>query len=320
MVSIIVPVYNLESYLPRCVESLLGQTCPDVEVILVDDGSTDGSAALCDAYAGKDSRVRVFHKENGGQSSARNVGLDAARGAWLLFVDGDDYLADDAVEQLLKAADSLPQTPDIVHFHYTEVADGTYIPEQKPGKWETEDTVLGHFERMYAYGGMGASPCTKLYRRTLFDGLRFREGTIYEDEDLMTELWQRTGPVLHTDLVLYMYVMRQGSTVHGDFQPKTMQVFPVLERRVAALESLGFDALVLQTKARMFQTAAWQYCLARRSGFREEAAALKKRVCGLAKVPGLVLSGQYKVLYRGARVSPAAVDTYYFIRRLCGKS
>lgn len=320
MVSVIVPVYNIEKYLPRCAKSLLAQTCRDMEILLVNDGSTDGSGKLCNSLAASDPRVRVFHKENGGQSSARNLGLDNARGDWILFVDGDDYLADDAVEQLLKAADTLENRPDMVHFHYIEVTDGSYVPVQKRGVWETEDTVLGHFERMYAYGGMGASPCTKLYRKGLFDGLRFREGIIYEDEDLMTELWQRTGLVLHTDLVLYMYVMRQGSTVHGDFQPKAMQVFPVLERRAEALAALGFDALVRQTRARMFQTAAWQYCLARRGGFREEAAELKKKIKTLAKVPGLPLEGQYKLLYRGVKVTPAAVDGWYAIRRVTGKS
>lgn len=93
-ISIIVPVYNTEQYLPRCIDSILSQSFTDFELLLIDDGSTDGSSAICDDYAKKDNRVRVFHKENGGASSARNVGLDNAKGEWVTFVDSDDYVLD----------------------------------------------------------------------------------------------------------------------------------------------------------------------------------------------------------------------------------
>ena len=94
-ISVIVPVYNTEQYLPRCIESILGQSFADFELLLIDDGSADGSGAICDAYAEKDSRIRVFHKENGGVSSARNMGLDNAHGEWITFVDSDDYIDED---------------------------------------------------------------------------------------------------------------------------------------------------------------------------------------------------------------------------------
>ena len=94
-ISVIVPVYNTAQYLPRCIESILSQSFADFELLLIDDGSTDGSGAICDGYAAKDSRIRVFHKENGGVSSARNLGLDSAHGEWITFVDSDDYIDDD---------------------------------------------------------------------------------------------------------------------------------------------------------------------------------------------------------------------------------
>ena len=92
MISIIVPVYNTEKYLHRCIDSVLAQTYQDFELLLIDDGSKDSSGAICDEYAAQDTRVRVFHKENGGVSSARNVGLDLAQGEWVTFVDSDDYI------------------------------------------------------------------------------------------------------------------------------------------------------------------------------------------------------------------------------------
>ena len=100
-ISVIVPVYNVEGYLARCVDSILGQTYENLEVILVDDGSRDGSGALCDAFARQDHRVKVIHKPNGGLSSARNTGIDAAQGEYLAFVDSDDWLEPDAYAQML---------------------------------------------------------------------------------------------------------------------------------------------------------------------------------------------------------------------------
>ena len=94
-ISVIVPVYNVEKYLHRCVDSILAQTFNDFELLLIDDGSKDKSGAICDEYAAKDSRVRVFHKENGGVSSARNLGLENAKGDWIIFIDSDDWIADD---------------------------------------------------------------------------------------------------------------------------------------------------------------------------------------------------------------------------------
>ena len=100
MISVLVPVYNTNQYLPRCIDSILGQSFTDFELLLIDDGSTDGSAKICDAYAEKDSRIRVLHKENGGVSSARNLGLNEAKGEWVVFVDSDDWISDNCIKLL----------------------------------------------------------------------------------------------------------------------------------------------------------------------------------------------------------------------------
>lgn len=112
LVSVIVPVYKVEPYLDRCVASILAQTYPNLEVILVDDGSPDNCPALCDAWAQRDSRIRVIHKKNGGQSDARNVGLDAASGAYISFVDSDDYIAENFIETLY----------DLLHEYHTDIS------------------------------------------------------------------------------------------------------------------------------------------------------------------------------------------------------
>jgi glycosyltransferase involved in cell wall biosynthesis len=318
MVTIVVPVYNISKYLPACVESLQKQTCEDLEIILVDDGSTDGSGALCDEYAAADPRIRVVHKENGGLSSARNAGLDVATGQWVLFVDGDDYLVRDAAELLLDVV-KLHQDADFVHFLYQET-DGSWQPEEQlPGTTVLTD-VPDFFQYLYDMGGVAASACTKLFRKELLDSLRFKEGIRHEDEELMTRLLPKCRKVVYTNLLLYGYVMRQGSIVHSQFSPKAMDIFPIMDDRIHVLQQLGCDDLAIETQCRMFQTAAWQYCFARKGGFRTEAAQLKKIILACAKEKNLPLNGQYRILHRLAGKFPLAVEMYYFIRRLSNKT
>ena len=318
MVSIIVPVYNIIEYLPACVESLRKQTQQDIEIILVDDGSTDGSGILCDKYAAEDKRIRVVHKENGGLSSSRNAGLAGATGEWVLFVDGDDYLAQNAVEQLLNVAKKHPDA-DFIQFLYQET-DGSWQPEAKMAVETVLTAAPDFFRKLYELGGVAASACTKLFRKELFSTFRFKEGIRHEDEELMTRLLPKCSKVVYTDLVLYGYVMRQGSIIHSGFSPKTMDIFQIMDDRIKILQQLGCDDLVTETQRRMFQTTTWLYCLARRNGYRKEAAELRQRIIALSKEKNLPLSGQYRMLHRFAATFPPVVGIYYLTRRIAGKT
>ena len=316
MVSIIVPVYNIKEYLPVCVESLLGQTEPDLEILLVDDGSSDGSGDLCDGYARRDPRVRVIHKKNGGLSSARNAGLDAASGEWILLVDGDDYLAKNAVERLLSVA-TVHKDADFVQFLYAET-DGSWQPEAQRLEQTVVTAVPDLFRQLYRLGGVAASCCTKLFRRSLFDSLRFKEGIRQEDEELMTRLLPVCRKAVYTNLVLYGYVMRRGSIIHSGFSPRSMDVFGVMEERIPVLERFGCEDLVRETRRRMFMTALGQYCLARAGGHRREAAELKNRVLALTGTD-LALAGKERIVHALAGRCHLTVDLYYWARRLFGK-
>ena len=132
-ISVIVPVYNTEQYLHRCIDSILAQTYTDFELLLIDDGSKDNSGKICNEYAAKDSRVRVFHKENGGVSSARNIGLDNAKGGWISFVDSDDWISTEYLENLFNAVDN---TVDLV------VAYAHLVDYQEPDKFEFPDYLI----------------------------------------------------------------------------------------------------------------------------------------------------------------------------------
>lgn len=317
MVSIIVPVYNIEKYLPHCVKSLLNQTYEDIEILLVNDGSTDGSGKLCNSLAASDRRIQVVHKENGGLSDARNAGLDKAAGDWVLFVDGDDYLAPDAVELLMKEVE---KDVDFVQFLYQQTPDTDWLPPSgQPAQSEicTDNAVMWH--RLYEMGGVAASSCTKLWNRRIFQQIRFRKGILHEDEELMNRVLPGCRKVVYTQLVLYGYVMRQGSIIHSDFKPKQMDVFSIMEQRIEVLKALEHDDLVKEAQSRLFMSALLMFDKARRVRAATEAKELKRRVLSLAKIPGLGLQGQFKLVYWLCRLFPGTPELYFFVRRLCGK-
>jgi hypothetical protein len=222
-----------------------------------------------------------------------------------------------AVELLLGVAEK-HMDAEFVHFLYQET-DGGWQPDEQIPEIAVRTNVPDFFQYLYDLGGVAASACTKLFRRDLINSLRFTEGINHEDEELMTRLLPRCCKVVYTNLVLYGYVMRQGSIIHSGFSPKTMDIFSIMDARIQALQELKCTDLVVETRCRMFRTAAWQYCLARKDGFKTEAGKLKRRILEDAKEKNLPLSGQYRVLYQLAGKIPGVVDLYYFARKLSGK-
>ena len=173
LVSIIVPVYNVKPYLNRCVNSLLGQSYQNMELLLVDDGSTDGSETLCDEYAAQDARVRVLHKKNGGLSDARNAGVDAAAGEYLSFVDGDDWVSPYYIENLYRALEQAGADFSVSCFE--EVFEGQPVQSVPTERLEAFE-ILSREEclrRILYQEGMEVTTPTKLYKRALFEGVRY---------------------------------------------------------------------------------------------------------------------------------------------------
>ena len=190
-VSVIVPVYNVEPYLRCCVDSVLAQSFSDFELILVDDGSTDGSGAICEEYAERDKRVHVVHKQNGGLGSARNVGVEHAQGKYIEFLDSDDWITPDTLEYLVKEAES--KRLDLILFGGQSFIDGdessfnTGILSYK--RYHNFDTVMDGvtcFSKMERYGECFTSICMRFFSAAFFQehAFRFQEGIIHEDEDI----------------------------------------------------------------------------------------------------------------------------------------
>lgn len=181
IISIIVPVYNTEKYLHRCIDSILAQTYTDFELLLVDDGSTDSSGAICDEYALRDSRVRVFHKENGGVSSARNLGLDNAQGEWITFVDSDDWVNVKYIEHLYECVSN---EIDMIFSYATIYTGSTKYKENYPSYIACSTDIDVMFDKNDLH--WHTSPWAKLYKKELINqnSLRF-DNAICVGEDLV---------------------------------------------------------------------------------------------------------------------------------------
>lgn len=219
--SIVIPVYNTEKYLDCCLESVLTQTFQDFEIILVDDGSPDKSPAICDAWAGKDCRVRVVHQENGGLSSARNTGIHYASGEYLLFLDSDDWWSD--AEVLNSLADQLSKTPvDVLSFNYRKSYDGKldppYFAEALP------PSVCAESLAQIMQGGRWVTgACNKAIRRSLLaeNKLFFRTGITSEDIDWTLRLALCSQTFAFSPVCVFIYRQRPSSISHSSSGKKT---------------------------------------------------------------------------------------------------
>lgn len=213
LVSVIVPVYRVEDYVSRCVESLTGQTYQHLEVILVDDGSPDRCGEMCDSFAAQDPRIRVIHQTNQGLSAARNAGLDAARGSYLMFVDSDDWIHRTAVAHLLDASVELGAEVAVCSFIYATSDDVSRARSAGAARAVDSREALG------LYAGKTAPAMTsawgKLFLSNLFDDLRFPLDRLHEDEFTTYRAIARAKTVALTDAQLYFYFTRPGSITHG---------------------------------------------------------------------------------------------------------
>ncbi len=230
-VSVIIPVYNTAAYLRRCLDSVVAQSYPHLEVILVDDGSTDASPAICDGYAERDSRVKVIHKANGGVSSARNAGMDMATGDYIAFADSDDFCDANVYATM---AEMLNSGADIAIIGLAQEAEsGEFVPYCKPGKRLTfgRDEMIRHMLENKYYT---CAAWDKMFRREAVEGIRWDE-SVSHNEDLLFlyEVMKGCERAEYTSEVGYYYCANEGSAVHSKFSKKKMTMIDVWDRILA---------------------------------------------------------------------------------------
>lgn len=275
-VSVIVPIYQVEAYLARCVDSLIGQTYAELEIILVDDGSPDNCGAICDAYAKKDSRIRVIHKPNGGLSDARNAGLDIATGDYIYFVDSDDWIGSDAIATLMGQMDD---TVDIV------MGSSVDVREEDEKILETAYSIpLRTFRRLDQLEAMkddllgGWAAWNKLYRRKLFDTIRFPVGRINEDEAILLHVLALCDTVIQVGHPTYYYFLRPNSITTSSFSEKKMDWFLNCEANYSFIRD-GYPQLLPEAEYRLMSSVLYllQFMLLEHKRFTKQIRQL--RVC-----------------------------------------
>ena len=217
MISIIVPVYNSKQYLPRCLESLIKQIYSDIEIIIVNDGSTDGSDIICHQYSLKDQRIRVFHKKNGGQATARNLGLKHANGEYIGFVDSDDWIEPSMYYDLINAIGD----HDIAMCGRYNVDESNNKTElfcfSKLKIFNRKESIQNFLLSKYIDG----APCDKLFKKSVLENVLFPSGYICEDLTFVYNALLNSKSIIHIGKPLYNYFQRSGSTSHCAFSKKT---------------------------------------------------------------------------------------------------
>ena len=276
LISVIVPVYKAESYLERCVDSVRNQTYRNLEILLVEDGSPDRSGELCDRLAEQDSRIRVFHKENGGQSSARNFGLDRMTGEYVAFVDSDDWIESDAYLHLY----------GLIERYHAQIAccgtekdfpDGTISYFNPHYPQETDIKVFDRKEalfEMFENARITYSPCDKLYHRDVFIGLRMTEGQIYEDMEILPKWVERADTVVYDPTPKYHYIMTETSTIRGAYNLRRMREVDVVFARAEDYK-VRYPEFYDEAMARYISTCL---CVISLSRGVEECSARRKEI------------------------------------------
>jgi len=251
--SIIVPVYKVERYLRRCVDSLLSQTFEDFELILVDDGSPDSCPAICDDYAALDPRVRVVHKVNGGLSDARNAGIEVAQGEWLGFIDSDDWADPRMFQVLIEGA--LANDVDMAICGMSNVygEGGRIVPQCEERREFVCDNVEA-FGHLMVGRYIAGTVCTKLIKRSAIGDTRFLVGRFYEDAFFLNLLMPDLGRVWVTTEPLYYYLHRPASITSRSFSHKHMDMVDAYEQTMAIVKE-RFPQLRPQAEFRL----QWAY-------------------------------------------------------------
>lgn len=245
-ISIIVPVYNVESYLHYCVKSVLAQTYSNWELILVNDGSPDRCPQICDEYAEMDYRIKVIHKANGGLSSARNAALDIAKGDFITFLDSDDYLHQDTLSDVIKIVSE--EDIDIVQFSFIRGTSNIFPAIKKNTKkkfYDNHTIFYSNIQKIIL--------CGKFYRRSIWDGIRMPIGKINEDDATTWKLYYRSKKIVYINTPYYYYRVNPTSIMSNQRKLLKLDFIEHYQERISFFENRGEKLLTDLSK--------WRFCL-----------------------------------------------------------
>ena len=277
-ISVIVAVYKMPEFLPRCIDSILNQTFRDLELILVDDGSPDNCGEICDAYAARDARVKVIHKENAGVCVARNTGLDwvyaNSDSQWIFFHDNDDWIHPETLERLLKAAQTLKTGIAICGYQLTEGEEPVINQEDLQWvAWKPEDFYTQRF--------INATVCWgKLYHRSVFPGKRYPEGKYVEDEFLTYQLLFSQEILAVIAAPLYAYFVNPAGISKKTWQPKRLDAWDAYEQQIRFFAERGNEKMVRNRYRGYLENALVNLAQAEKYHDRKVARRMSRKIKG----------------------------------------
>lgn len=319
MISVIVSIYNVERFLPSTIDSLLNQEGNiDFEILLVNDGSTDRSSDICEKYSGENKNIRVIHKNNGGLSSARNAGIDAAQGEYLMFLDGDDSLDPVTLRSLTKAI-SLHPDCDVLQFRYEEVSQsmplGHYVQEDLIDYYEC-NREYDFFLQLHKLGGVAASACTKLIKRSAIGTLRFKEGILHEDEEFVTRLLHECRTIGYCSNEFYKYLMRPGSIINSCFSRNRLDIVPIMKERIKYLDGKNYFDLSGMFRTQLYRNLCRFWNEAYDSHDRESLCVIEKHLSEMSDAR-MSLTGQYWLILNSGICRHTALKVLHLLKGFC---
>lgn len=298
LISVIVPVFKVEQYLEKCVNSIINQTYKNLEIILVDDGSPDRCPEMCDNFAKKDKRIKVVHKQNGGLSDARNAGIDKSTGNLLMFVDSDDYLELNAIEILYN---NLVQTNADISF-----SDFAFVYDDDEGihNYENKIEVYSKEEVIQRFALKGAVYFTvawcKLVKREVLGNIRFPVGKLHEDEFTTYKIMFNASKIVRSSCTLYRYLQRSGSIMQSKTDKNHLHIFEASVERLKFYKENAFDEYA-EFATNYLMTIVYPYMFLQASRMFEDKHKIKlqmKEVMQTYKADGIKIKSKFKVWLR----------------------
>lgn len=326
-VSVIVPVFNVKDYVSEALESVLAQSYTNLEVIVVDDGSTDGSGELCDDFASRDPRVRVFHQKNSGVSTARNIGLENARGEVLAFLDPDDAFCEDMIETLLKVM--LKDQSDIAMCGFSWHDTASSLPKERKDRDFSKSAVI---TKSSAFGKIveekiETAVWNKLYRKKIFEDLRFPDGLVFEGRYSVFDIFERAERISVIDEDLVRHRKRMGSICHSyslknllDRECAQDHYVEFMKQHAESFEDRSVINRMIRLRMRRMMAVYLRYCRKNPEDI-DGQNEIRRRLLALKKREGLRYSTiMERCGYYGVRFCPKSATRLYGVyRRLfCG--
>jgi len=283
LVSIIIPVYNVQSFISECIESVIKQSYSNLEIILINDGSSDSSGTICEEYAQQDKRIKVIHKQNGGLSEARNLGLDKAQGAYISFVDSDDVIDANFIQVLISLL--LNSEASIALCDYTLFS--TNLPQSAPND-DCFQLYTGHYmlENLYnkKWVPKNVIACNKLYERSVWEELRYPKGLIHEDEYVIHHIYDQVDQVAYSPIPLYYYRQREASITKEISAKRIDDIVQLFNVREVYFKDRGYDLLVKENRKAKFLNIAILAVTNRNESLRD---LLKQNLSTIIRLPNI---------------------------------